>query len=441
MSPDLYDLVTKFPVNCRVIDWVEKMFDVMSSLASPPHSNQAVLSNELFGKKYGISKKIGRHVFGTLLLIAAAVSIAAQQRAGFDSPPAYLKFEIENCPLEGSGAVCHNGLLGISPGKTCIKGIHHADGTNLEHFDFTACTLECSNPKLRADDACDLDKFRHGCYEDFVGRVLWRSAGGLDPLQQAALRQLYDQLIALMNARGTKQYEQLGGNDKRGELKKSITEFVLAQMTPYALECARKNGVAIPFEKFRYPNNFHDVSTTAEGMGTGSDETGLYVNVDEDMFFRKSGTTFIATPDILAAAFMHEAVHWGQPEHGLGPSGPPFELGGKQLPPGVAAHELNDLMAYDRCSASTFYKIVLRRDDFNDLVEAGRTISKQRFALIWFHLDDAEKIAVAKWAWGQSDDFMRRMMMFYPYDDSGTWGLLCSENHGTGPCGMVGSNR
>jgi hypothetical protein len=76
--------------------------------------------------------------------------------------------------------------LGISPGKTCIEGVHHADNDNadrnVEYFNFTACTLDCSNPKLNPDNACDLDKFRHGCYEDFVDRVLWKSAGALDPV-------------------------------------------------------------------------------------------------------------------------------------------------------------------------------------------------------------------------------------------------------------------
>jgi hypothetical protein len=45
-----------------------------------------------------MSGKTAQFVFGTLVMVAW-VSIAAQQQPAFDSPPAYLKFEKQECPL------------------------------------------------------------------------------------------------------------------------------------------------------------------------------------------------------------------------------------------------------------------------------------------------------------------------------------------------------
>jgi hypothetical protein len=400
------------------------------------------------------SRKAAKVILAPLVLAVLAASIAAQQQPAFDSPPAYLKFEKRECAPE---LVCHNGLKGISAGRTCIEGVNHAEGTSVEHFNFTACTLDCIIAELRPSNACDLDKFGGGCVGDFVGRELWRSASALHPLQQAALRQLYDDLIALMNVRpdpgnarrDTKRYEQLGGDNKRTELKKQITEFVLTQMTPYALGCARKNGTAIPFENFTYPNDFAGIAGAEEGMATVVDgvddfpgKDNLSMIVHETVIFKKTATAFVATPDIVAAAFMHEAVHWGQLRHGSAPfSGWLFSNGRITYPAHDAASALNELMAYDRCSASTFYKIVLSHADSDSLISFGRSANVKKFADAWKAMSDGPKKGLAKWAWGQSDGFMRRMMQFYPQDDEGVWGTLCAANDGTGPCRMVGSKR
>ena len=83
----------------------------------------------------------------------------------------------------------------------------------------------------------------------------------------------------------------------------------------------------------------------------------------------------------------------------------------------------------------------LSHDDSDSLISFGRSANVKKFAKAWQARSEGPKKGLAKWAWGQSDGFMRRMMQFYPQDDEGVWGTLCAANDGTGPFHMVGSKR
>jgi hypothetical protein len=78
-------------------------------------------------------------------------------------------------------------------------------------------------------------------------------------------------------------------------------------------------------------------------------------------------------------------------------------------------------MAHDRSRISTFYKIVLTPTEYNDWSTLPRLVYVKRFNADWGKLNLAQQQSIAKWAWGQADEFMRRMMYVYPGEDGGVW--------------------
>jgi hypothetical protein len=377
-------------------------------------------------------------IFG-LIPSLFAISLAAQQLVFPDSKPAHLRLEERNCSpsARGEPLACHAGLKGQSAGKTCLMGINYERGQELKQFEFTACTIDCLNPQLRPDAIDDCGSkitYSNSCFSSFANRLLWRSAGDLDLADQKALGKLFDELLGLIHSeKDIEKYAKLGGDARRVALKQQIVQIVFHQMTPYALECAEMRNNAISFNSFEYPNQYE--GPTGAGMATGKNAAGPWMNIYENVFYDKANNSLF-TPDVLAAAFMHEVVHWKQTNLGY-PESRYIVRYDAFYPPGEVEVDLNELMAYDRSRISTFYKIVLTPAEFNDWSTLPRIAYVKRFNADWAKLNLAQQQSIAKWAWGQADEFMRRMMYVYPGEDGGVWGMLCAANKGTGPCGMV----
>ncbi|MBV9669633.1 MAG: hypothetical protein JOZ43_01640, partial [Acidobacteriales bacterium] len=198
---------------------------------------------------------------------------------------------------------------------------------------------------------------------------------------------------------------------------------------------AQAHGVAIPFNIFGHHNAY--ANSNGGAMSSGINAQGGWMDIYEASFYGPQ-TNPVPQPNVLAAAFIHEWVHWNQPYYGW--PEPKYNVrpySGIFFPPGDVEVDLNELMAYDRSSISTFYKLALTPQEFSELVTQPRSIYISKFAQDWAKLNPAEKKAIANWAWSRPDGFMRRMMYGFPAEDGGAWGALCTANTGTGPCGMV----
>ena len=385
--------------------------------------------------------------FFPIVLALLSGSLPAQQ--GSFSPEgtqAHLQLEERNCattPALVQTMACHNGLRGQSAAKRCLVGVTYENGQELPNFEFTACALDCVNPQLKPDREIGCDaQGSNTCFSAFTNKAMWRSVGDLSAEEQTEHRTNFDKLIDLIQAaeltQGSK-YKDLGGDAKRLSLKQQIVEFVFSRMTPYILTCAQAHGLAIPSSRFDYPNRY--LGPTGGGMATGKNIDGPWMNIYESVFYDKDlgkdkDQRYIATPNVVAAAFIHEMVHWNQPA--LGSPEPRYTRYDAVYAPGDVEVDLNELMAYDRSGISTFYKVALTPKERNDWLVSSQRIYVERFRKDWAKLSSPEQQAVAKWAWAQPDGFMRRMMAVYPTENGGAWGKLCVANTGVGPCGMVG---
>jgi hypothetical protein len=74
----------------------------------------------------------------------------------------------------------------------------------------------------------------------------------------------------------------------------------------------------------------------------------------------------------------------------------------------------------------------LSHDDSDSLISFGRSANVKKFAKAWQAMSEGPKKGLAKWAWGQSDGFMRRMMQFYPQDDEGVRAHCARQMMGPG---------
>jgi hypothetical protein len=358
-----------------------------------------------------------------------------------DSPQVYSQVEQRPCmqkdPATGAALlVCFAGGLGSkSSGKTCLWGVDYKDGQELNTFPL--CTQDCVNAQLKPDNPCSA-----GCYAAFQGRVAWRSAGALDPSQQATLRKSYDDLITLVSAeRAPARYKALGGDDKRKQLKQAIVSMIMRDMLSLNTYCAAQQGNAIAPDHFDYRTEYTaPLSRGVQAQGEAfvdlaTEPTTQKLQIYESAFYEMKGKTYSAqNPDILAAEFLHEMVHWTQENYGYGQ--------GRYMyldPMHIAQSMLYELMDYDLCSQKAFYRRVLSDEQRRAVLTVGLEASAMKFNEVWGHLSDQQQKEIANWAWSLKDGWMRRAMLEFPGENHSVWGSLCTANKGSGPCGMVGN--
>jgi hypothetical protein len=322
-----------------------------------------------------------------------------------------------------------------SSGKTCLWGVDYKDGQELNCFPL--CAMDCVNAQLKPDNPCS-----SGCFAAFQGRVAWRSAGALDPTQQATLRKSYDDLITLVSAENAPaRYKALGGDAKRRELKQAIVSLILQDMLPLNTYCATKQANAIPLDHFDYKTEYTGpLSRGVQAQGEAfvdlaTEPTTQKLQIYESAFYEKTGKGYSRqNPDVLAAEFLHEMVHWTQDNYGYGQ--------GRYIyldPMHIAQSMLYELMDYDLCSQKAFYRRALSDEQRRAVLTVGLEASTRKFEEIWSQLSKQQRKEIANWAWSLKDGWMRRAMLEFPGENGGVWGRLCTANQGTGPCGMVGN--
>ena len=174
------------------------------------------------------------------------------------------------------------------------------------------------------------------------------------------------------------------------------------------------------------------LSTRVGGSGKFSSHT-VYADAPNG----PSRCSSVATCGSLSAAFRYTRTGQHLGARLAGTVVVNFEGGGSRRCVGCRCRAVG----HRRVRGASVYKIVLSHADSDSLISFGRSANVKKFAEAWKAMSDGPRKGLAKWAWGQSDGFMRRMMQFYPQDDEGVWGTLCAPNDGTGPCHMVGSKR
>jgi hypothetical protein len=147
---------------------------------------------------------------------------------------------------------------------------------------------------------------------------------------------------------------------------------------------------------------------------------------------RQGSRLEIESPDVVAAQLIHEMIHWTQENYGYGQG-----RYGVSDPMHIAQHWLNELMAYDKCSAHSFYWRALSGAQRQLVLDSGLSYSIGRFNEAWAQVPAEQRKELARWAWSLKDGWMRSAMEFYPGENGGVWGRLCAANQGVGPCGMV----
>jgi len=207
-------------------------------------------------------------------------------------------------------------------------------------------------------------------------------------------------------------------------------------MIPYDVHCADQLQMTIPREKFLYPKEYSGTPDYAQGvvpLATNPTQ-GETQTVYESAFYLRGGAHLrIVPPDELAAELLHEMVHWKQQNLGYGEGKYGF-----LDPMHVAEHMLFEIMAFDVTEIHPFYQNVLSPDQRQDLVDVGRRGAIGTFMNAWQQINKNQRGDLARWAWKQTDGWMRSMMYIHPTNDGGVWGMLCTANSGRGPCNMIG---
>lgn len=371
-----------------------------------------------------------------IFVVAPAVLMAQAPAAGVK---AWSQLETRDCPkpdpADGPAQyACGSGLQGRSGGKTCLWGVQYIDGQEASQYDFRVCTQSCLKEGLKNLDTCT-----GKVIADYgSGKVTWRSFAALPDAMQKKVLSDYAELIALATAESAdpKKYQKLGGDDRRAAVKTEIVNIVMQQMLPYyvfstdALGGSPKWSESVSILKdFSSAPSGGVVVDGAAPMATSAEYDKL--EIFESAFLDKDAKGYRAADvNELAAELIHESIHWTQENQGFG-QGRYSALD----PMHTAQHMLLEIMAYDRCRISTFYKIVLTPTQKRNLVDTGLGASVVRMKELLGSLGAENVKEIARWAWTTAE--MRRMMVDYPGEDGGVWGALCAANKGTGPCGMV----
>ena len=291
---------------------------------------------------------------GSTLLVAGAALVPITVRLhGQSKRPskfplsanAYMEFEVRQCPSNAISP-CQLPIGSTDLGASCLMGVNYLDGCELSLFNFRLCAYKCGRGTLLPREACTSDP----CNLKFQGKRGWQAAGALDVKDQETLAELYASLIALITSadRGDKtSYQKLGGDQEREKLKRAIVTVVLDKMIPFTA-CETP---AMDRNDFTYPVGASP--SAAEGAEELMELNTLRIRlkVFEGAFFQiqNSGRNlpeYIPHPDQVAAAFIHEGVHYGQRII----VSPTSAMGTAQL-------ALDEVMAYERAGISTFYKM------------------------------------------------------------------------------------
>ncbi|ABF39303.1 hypothetical protein Acid345_0298 [Candidatus Koribacter versatilis Ellin345] len=376
---------------------------------------------------------------------AAAGTVTVQSLSLLDVVDNLDETSCSAAPRLGTAAFECVGLAGRSHGQSCLID-HILIGDRLDGPKELACVKSCPGGE-RNSDACE----NFPCINRLAGRPYFKTFAALPADVKTRLAADYNTLIQLVRAEGTPQYAALGGDSKRGAVKRDILGIVLkglldvdsgkdigpGEMLPFG-ECIlerastreKVNGLELhPSKRYgQAPRVNTGNPADASPMDTSANGN---LNVYESAFLRCSrvspdlskclaGQITAEFPDLLAGEILHELVHFNQFKFG-------HEMIAKDNVPDDAKSILDEIMAYGVSREHLYYRQGLSPANVALLTGAGMKGQVAEFQNAWRDLGEDRQEEVALWA-HHTYAWMRARLTSpnRPADEGRTWSLMCS---------------